>query len=68
MNSLENDELSRLSKSLHGGLEDKYRLAILQEARRKKERLSSIPWHANKARRFGERYWLDLSSSYGGEV
>ena len=29
---------------------------------------SSIPWYADKACRHGEQYWLDLSSSYGGEV
>ncbi|MDV7399590.1 hypothetical protein RZS08_49710, partial [Arthrospira platensis SPKY1] len=58
----------RLSRELLKGFREGRRLAILQEARRKKGRLLSIPWHADKARRFGERYWLDLSISYGGEV
>lgn len=37
------------------------------EAQRLKERLSSIPFYAEKAKRLGDRYWLSLAGSYRGE-
>lgn len=37
------------------------------EAQRLKERLSSIPWHAQRAAVEGETYWLRLAESYQGD-
>lgn len=43
------------------------RLAPIRlEAQRQKARLSSIPFHAHKATRFGEEYWMRLAASYQG--
>ncbi len=36
------------------------------EAVRLKERLSHMPYYAEKAARIGERYWLSLAGSYRG--
>ena len=61
------DELETLSRSYLEGFPEHRRRAILAEARRKRARLSSIPWHANRAKRDGDEYWLSLSISYMGE-
>ena len=37
------------------------------EAQRLKERLSQIPWHAQRAQEQGESYWLELAASYQGD-
>ena len=37
------------------------------EAVRLKERLSHMPYYAEKAARIGERYWLLLAGSYQGD-
>lgn len=63
----EDDELARLATTYLAGLPEHRQRAILAEARRKRARLSSIPWYANKARNGGEEYWLRSAISYMGE-
>lgn len=36
------------------------------EAQRLKERLSQVPFYAERAALYGEQYWLDLASTYQG--
>lgn len=67
METPEDDELERVSKEFLRGFPENRRLAILGEARRRRARLSSIPWYAEKAERRGVEYWLRLSISYMGE-
>jgi hypothetical protein len=63
----ENMSLDELSKIYLANSEEKNRRAILAEARRLRERLSSIPWYANKAQKSGGLSWLQLAISYAGD-
>ena len=40
--------------------------AVLLEAARLKGRLCCNPWYAQNAAKRGDKYWLELASSYGG--
>lgn len=63
----EKDELELLANDWLKDFPPNRRNAILAEARRKRARLSSIPWYAEQERKTGARLWLRLSISYGGE-
>lgn len=41
-------------------------VSVQSEAQRLKERLSQIPFHAQRAVEEGEAYWLRLAQSYQG--
>lgn len=41
--------------------------AIERESQRLKERRSSIPFYAKKAKRDGDAYWRQLAASYQGD-
>lgn len=47
--------------------EARLKISRQSEARRLKEQLSSIPWHAKRAAAEGESYWLRLAESYQGD-
>lgn len=63
----ESDDLEIASRVYLADYQESDRLAILREARRKRARLSSIPWYAEQERKTGARLWLRLSISYMGE-
>ena len=61
------DDLEEVAKTyLEGFPPDRVR-AIVAEARRKRERLSSIPFYAEKEKRRGSELWLRLAISYAGD-
>lgn len=61
------DDIETISRTYLEGFPEDRRRAIVAEAERKRARLSSIPWYAEKARKRGAAYWLSLSISYMGE-
>lgn len=44
----------------------RYNATVLLEAQRLKERMSDMPWHATRAEKEGDAYWLRLAGSYQG--
>ena len=40
---------------------------VRREAKRLEERLSSVPFYAERAGRIGPEYWLKMAASYGGD-
>ena len=67
MQQPESDDLELTSRTFLEGFAENRRRAIVAEARRLRERLSSIPFYAEKEKRRGAELWLRLASSYEGE-
>lgn len=61
------DDLETISETFMPGSEPARRRAIVAEAQRLRTRLSSTPWYADRGRRHGAAYWLQLAISYEGE-
>lgn len=68
MPASESDDLNETSKTYLEGFAPERVEAIVAEARRMRERLSTIPWYAKGAAREGTTYWLRLAISYRGEA
>lgn len=63
----EKDEITEAADAYLGGMDQMRRYAIEAEARRLRERLSLIPFYADKERRHGVGSWVMLALSYEGE-
>lgn len=61
------DDLEANSHHYLAGMPEERRIAVVAEAGRMRERLSTIPWYADSARKCGAVYWLSLAISYRGE-
>lgn len=60
-------DLKTISETYLDGFPEDCRRVIVQEAQRLQERLSSIPWYADRARKSGGTSWLHYAISYSEE-
>lgn len=61
------DDIETVAEHYLPSCDAKTRRAILAEARRLRERRSSIPWYKEEERLCGQRLWLQLAMSYQGD-
>ncbi|GEM_PF-6176459 len=67
MNKAERLRMMTLAELVARPLPPERIAAIEREAQRLKERLSSIPFYAKKAKKEGFAYWMRLAASYQGD-